>query len=154
MRAGLLHFNQRVLDYGCGRGADVRFLQAHGFNVQGFDPWFAPNPPTGSFDVILCSYVLNVIPERNDRLAALQEIKGKLTTAQGRVLTTTRSQSQVDALAKKSNWTRHLDGYVTPKNTFQRGYNMPELIKFHEEAGWRLIQEFLIKDAACGLFKS
>lgn len=50
-----------VLDYGCGYGRDVEFLQAKGFDVQGYDPHHWPEAPTRKFDTILCSYVLNVL---------------------------------------------------------------------------------------------
>ena len=50
----------RVLDYGCGFGQDVRFLRAKGFDAYGYDPHHAPDLPTGTFDTIVCFYVLNV----------------------------------------------------------------------------------------------
>lgn len=49
----------RILDYGCGYGKDAAEL---GFEV--YDPYFFPNMPRGKFDTILCNYVLNVVPER------------------------------------------------------------------------------------------
>jgi diadenosine tetraphosphate (Ap4A) HIT family hydrolase len=55
----LLH--GRVLDYGCGFGQDVRFLQAKGFDAHGYDPHHAPDWPAGTFDTIVCFYVLNVL---------------------------------------------------------------------------------------------
>jgi ATP adenylyltransferase len=50
----------RCLDYGCGRGKD-----ADTFNMERFDPHWAPQPPTGKFDTILCTYVLNVVPPQD-----------------------------------------------------------------------------------------
>lgn len=50
-----------VLDYGCGFGRDVQFLQAKGFDAQGYDPHYLPDLPTRKFDTILCFYVLNVL---------------------------------------------------------------------------------------------
>ncbi len=46
----------RALDYGCGRGFD-----AEHFGMEKYDPHFAPERPTGRFDVITCNFVLNVI---------------------------------------------------------------------------------------------
>jgi len=52
------------LDYGCGHGADVEFLRSKGFDVEGYDPHHAPERPEGTFDTILCHYVLNVLMQR------------------------------------------------------------------------------------------
>lgn len=54
----------RVLDFGCGHGADVAFLRDQGFDVTAYDPHYAPTPPEGRFDTILCQYVLNVLMRR------------------------------------------------------------------------------------------
>ncbi len=59
-------FNQhliqgRVLDFGSGLGTDVAFLQQKGFDITGYDPYYAPDLPQGKFDTILCTYVLNIL---------------------------------------------------------------------------------------------
>jgi len=51
----------RVLDFGCGYGADVDFLLEKGVDAVGYDPHYAPRLPEGPFDTILCHYVLNVL---------------------------------------------------------------------------------------------
>ena len=51
----------RVLDFGCGLGTDVRFLNKNGFETIGYDPYYYPEIPVGQFDIILCNYVLNVL---------------------------------------------------------------------------------------------
>lgn len=61
---GLGHIRGRVLDFGCGHGADVEFLREKGFDVEGYDPYHAPEQPEGTFDTILCHYVLNVLMQR------------------------------------------------------------------------------------------
>lgn len=50
-----------VLDYGCGFGVDVEFLQKQGYQASGYDPAYFPEKPTGLFDTIICTYVLNVL---------------------------------------------------------------------------------------------
>ena len=74
LRAGLIR--GRVLDFGCGLGADVAFLREKGFDVTGYDPYYAPDPPQGKFDVILCLYVLNVLlpDEQSHVLMAVSEL--------------------------------------------------------------------------------
>jgi diadenosine tetraphosphate (Ap4A) HIT family hydrolase len=61
---GLGHVQGRVLDYGCGYGTDVDFLRSKGFEVEAYDPHHAPGLPEGTFDTILCHYVLNVLLRR------------------------------------------------------------------------------------------
>jgi diadenosine tetraphosphate (Ap4A) HIT family hydrolase len=66
----------RVLDYGCGHGADVRFLSQRGFDAVGYDPHYAPDLPSGPFDTVLCHYVLNVLfpEEQTDVLMNVSEL--------------------------------------------------------------------------------
>ncbi|MDI7274894.1 MAG: methyltransferase domain-containing protein [Anaerolineae bacterium] len=72
--AGLL--TGAVLDFGCGKGADVRFLRAKGFDVTGFDPHYSPARPQGLYDTIICHYVLNVLlpEEQSHVLMAVSEL--------------------------------------------------------------------------------
>ena len=51
----------KVLDFGCGHGADVDFLRKQNLEVSAFDPFYFPNYPSEKFDTILCHYVLNVL---------------------------------------------------------------------------------------------
>lgn len=51
----------KVLDFGCGLGADTKYLQSLGCDVAGYDPYYAPDYPLCRFDTILCHYVLNVL---------------------------------------------------------------------------------------------
>ncbi len=66
----------RVLDFGCGLGADVTFLRRRGFDATGYDPYYAPQQPQGKFDTILCLYVLDVLlpEERPYVLMAVSEL--------------------------------------------------------------------------------
>lgn len=59
----LINKNQTILDYGCGRGKDVQWLNENGYNVRGFDPHWNPDKDAlnQKYDVILCTYVLNVV---------------------------------------------------------------------------------------------
>lgn len=56
--------HQRILDYGCGRGEDVRQLLSRAIRVEGYDPYYQPERPAGLFSVVLCTYVLNVLDPR------------------------------------------------------------------------------------------
>ncbi|MGZ6616518.1 MAG: methyltransferase domain-containing protein [Solirubrobacteraceae bacterium] len=54
-----------VLDYGCGRGADLSYFRSLGIDAVGYDPHepfgFA-EPPAGLFMVVTLIFVLNVLP--------------------------------------------------------------------------------------------
>jgi SAM-dependent methyltransferase len=56
-----------VLDYGCGRGMDGRFLSNIGY-TEYYDPCWNPIDISGkSFSTILCTYVLNVLPKLDEQ---------------------------------------------------------------------------------------
>lgn len=61
------------LDYGCGRGFD-----ADHYDMHGFDPHFRPSEPGDLYDTITCNYVLNVVKDRETRLAILSDIQRRL----------------------------------------------------------------------------
>jgi diadenosine tetraphosphate (Ap4A) HIT family hydrolase len=69
----------RVLDFGCGLGLDGKFLRDRGFEVTDYDPYYAPNYPSGQFETILCIYVLNVLlpEEQSYVLMAVSELLSK-----------------------------------------------------------------------------
>ncbi len=73
-RRGLI--KGRVLDFGCGLGLDGRFLRDKGFEVTDYDPYYAPDYPSGRFETILCIYVLNVLlpEEQSYVLMAVSEL--------------------------------------------------------------------------------
>lgn len=61
----------RVLDFGCGRGDLAKFLDG---DIEQYDPHYAPDKPSGKFDVVVCNYVLNVMGWRR-RKRALAEAR-------------------------------------------------------------------------------
>lgn len=70
----------RVLDFGCGRGDLKKFLDG---DICQWDPFWSPDRPIGQFDVVVCNYVLNVIPfpeHRNVLVDAMNFVRpgGKL----------------------------------------------------------------------------
>lgn len=94
LRSGLIR--GRVLDFGSGLGEDVVFLHQKGFDISGYDPHYAPDPPRGKFDTILCLYVLNVLlPEEQAHvLMAISE----LLASTGRAYFAVRRDIQRDGL--------------------------------------------------------
>jgi len=73
---GLLD-GKRVIDYGCGHGADVDFLDECYIDAVGFDPWWRCNFETlrRKYDAVLCIYVLNTIEVESKRYNILDRIR-------------------------------------------------------------------------------
>ncbi len=51
----------KILDFGCGLGADIAFLEKENYDIKGYDPYYLPDYPNEKFDTIICNYVLNVL---------------------------------------------------------------------------------------------
>jgi hypothetical protein len=80
------HVVGTVLDFGCGRGFDADYLLC-----DGWDPYWRPeNKPTRLYDTVLATYVLNVIPEEDERDRVLHEIEDYLYTHTGVAYITVR----------------------------------------------------------------
>jgi ATP adenylyltransferase len=57
-----------VLDYGCGKGADARYLLKSGYSIDSYDPYWKPDLPIGNvYDTIYCNYVLNVLKKEDEQ---------------------------------------------------------------------------------------
>ena len=51
-----------VLDYGCGKGADAKYLTEKGYLNDSYDPYWKPDElGDRKYDTVLCTFVLNVI---------------------------------------------------------------------------------------------
>lgn len=64
--------NYSLLDYGCGRGDDVRNLTKLGFTITGYDPYWQPNLSASSADAVLLNFVLNTIEDAEERPEVLK----------------------------------------------------------------------------------
>ena len=127
---------KRVLDYGCGKGFDVEYLKNLGFDIKGYEPYACDKyleVPVGKFDIVVNNYVLNVIEDASERANLVETMKNLADM----VVITVRA----DMKSIKATWTPMNDGYLTPKNTFQKIYDEKSL---KEEFG---DVEILYKDA-------
>jgi DNA phosphorothioation-associated putative methyltransferase len=106
-----------LLDYGCGRGADVRLLEKAGIPAVGWDPHFRPDAPLRPADCVNLGYVLNVIEDPAERAATLHnafQLAQKVLIVAVRV-----DQSLGDAL-------EFADGVLTKVGSFQKLYTQQE----------------------------
>jgi DNA phosphorothioation-associated putative methyltransferase len=110
-----------VLDYGCGRGEDVKRLRRMGIDVDGYDPHFFPNLPRKRYDIVNLGYVLNVIQDPSERARVLQQAWELTKVA---LLVSVRTD------APQKGWSRSGDGYLTGTGTFQKLYAGSELLQY------------------------
>lgn len=90
----------RILDYGCGKGADLKFLQEKGYSASGYDPYWLPNDiGQERFDTILCTYVLNVISE-DEAFRVMEKISSTLSEG-GKAFLTVRRDLKKEGLTSR-----------------------------------------------------
>lgn len=122
-----------VLDFGCGRGADLKYYEGCGLRAIGYDPhppfgW--STFPSGQFDLVTVVFVLNVLPSPHERLEVLKKASSCVNPG-APMLVVTRSREEIEAEAKSKQWPQHNDGYWSHegKGTFQKGINREELAR-------------------------
>lgn len=122
-RWGFINTEATVLDYGCGRGDDVRALREAGVVATGWDPHFAPNEPVETSDIVNLGFVLNVIENQTDRTATLR-----------RAFALARNVLSVAVMVpgdgREGRGDAYADGVLTNKGTFQRYFAPTELREY------------------------
>lgn len=137
---GYLEGNYSIFDYGCGRGDDLRELEAHGLDALGWDPNFRPDSDKNEADIVNLGFVLNVIEDQDERLEALLgawELANRLLV----VSVMLANEGYV------SQFKPYKDGVITSRNTFQKYYAQSEIKAYIE----RSLQEEAIP-VAPGIF--
>ena len=130
-----------VLDYGCGRGADVNYFRSLGIDADGYDP-HAPfgfaESPTGLFMVVTLIFVLNVLPTVEARLEVMRGAAARLAP-EGVLIVATRSTAAVRREAARNGWRAWGDGFVSHegRGTFQHGMDAEEIVGLGEMLGLR-----------------
>jgi len=126
LERGLIKPNEKILDYGCGKGSDVETLRSLGFDVEGWDPyqpgWDDPSVLKDEYyDVVLNFYVLNVLPieHRYDVLVGIWRVLRK----GGRAYIAVRDVSE----SKIPKGTPYEDGIITSRGTFQTWFTPEKL---------------------------
>jgi Methyltransferase domain len=97
----------RILDYGAGGGLFANRLMELGFKrIESYDPFSLPVLPSGQFDLITCTEVIEHIPSP---LTALQEMQSLLS--QDGCIIIGESLQPPDIAELRGNW-----WYVAPRN--------------------------------------
>lgn len=123
--AGFLSGQYSVLDYGCGRGDDLRALIADGIECSGWDPVFLPDEEPVTADIVNLGYVINVIEDRDERTATLR----RAFDLSARVLAVSAMLGNDDVFEK---FQPYKDGVVTKAGTFQKYFFQSELREYIE----------------------
>lgn len=89
----------RVLDYGCGHGYDATALGA-----DGYDPFWKPTEPQGLYDTILCTYVLNVIEDVEERRRVLDRIKNLLAPNGNAYVSVRNDTGELNGVTTLGSW--------------------------------------------------
>jgi DNA phosphorothioation-associated putative methyltransferase len=121
-----LNGHYSIFDYGCGQGDDLRELQAHAVNAQGFDPVFAADNPKIPSDVVNLGFVINVIEKPKERADCLRDAFGL-----SQKLLVVSAMLGTDAIIGR--FKPFGDGVLTQRNTFQKYYSQSELKAYIEK---------------------
>lgn len=89
----------RTLDYGCGRGKDSEYI-----GCDGYDPHYRPERPIGTFETIVCNYVLNVIEAESERAAVLRDIQSLLTDNGRAYITVRNDKGALNGYTSRGTW--------------------------------------------------
>jgi DNA phosphorothioation-associated putative methyltransferase len=119
LEAGLLHQTTTFFDYGCGQGGDLERVAKLGYESTGWDPYYRPDSPLVTADVVNLGYVINVIEsqaERREALIKAWELTGQMLIVAAQVL-----------IAQGNSQIAYGDGVITSRNTFQKYYDQEEL---------------------------
>jgi DNA phosphorothioation-associated putative methyltransferase len=126
MDAGFVTAERSYFDYGCGRGDDVRRLQALGISASGWDPGNPATEAPRTAHVVNLGYVVNVIEDPCERALVLRKA---WDLAQSVLVVTARLTIDVkDALGEPFR-----DGVLTRLGTFQKFYQQSELRSWIDE---------------------
>ena len=114
-----------VLDYGCGKGDDIRELEAHEVDCIGWDPVHLPENDLENCDIVNLGFVLNVIEDKEERIETLRrafEYADRLLVV----------SVMIAGDATISQFKPYKDGIITKINTFQKYYAQSEFKYFLE----------------------
>lgn len=126
LKNGVLAEGKTFFDYGCGLGDDIRALTEMGFETHGWDPVYRPEATKVKADVVNLGFVLNVIENQEERVAALKDAfeHAAEVLAVSVMIRTTSNMNLGTPLG---------DGYLSNRNTFQKFYEQAELGEYIEQ---------------------
>ena len=138
MKKRFLDKDKPLLDFGCGRGGDVRYLRNNfGYDAWGYDPYntsrsdkyfimgqevemaFRGEVENGKWEPVTCIYVLNVIMDIEKR----KEVVKRVWDLADKVM-------MFAVRTEKIKGEPCLDGVITKRRTFQRRFSTQDIKAF------------------------
>ncbi len=119
-RHNYLNGDYSIFDFGCGKGDDVRELEAHGLNVNKWDPNSYPEEGKIKSDIVNLGFVINVIEDKAERTSTLKEawdLANKILVV----------SVMIAGDAMINQFAAYKDGVLTKINTFQKYYSQSEV---------------------------
>jgi len=126
LESGIFQEGMSFFDYGCGYGSDGLEVARLGYVVGSWDPFYAPNEPLISSDIVNLGYVINVIEnahERREVLLKAWELTQKILIVSAQVLIDDPNRGVM----------AYEDGIITRRNTFQKYFEQEELKSYIEQ---------------------
>ncbi|MFC5865024.1 DNA phosphorothioation-associated putative methyltransferase [Acidicapsa dinghuensis] len=123
---GIISADIDLLDYGCGHGDDIRYLEQAGINAFGWDPAHRPDGPRRRASIVNLGYVVNVIEDAAERADC---VRSAWNFTGGKLILAARLKS--DLVLKDFEILD--DGYVTRLQTFQKFFEQQELREWIQE---------------------
>jgi len=124
-RYGFLDGRYQLFDYGCGRGDDIRGLSENGLSAKGWDPYYAPENPILSADIVNLGFVINVIEDFEERVEALSRA---WSLSERLLVVSVMLENQNDPRGKQFR-----DGVMTTRGTFQKYFTQSSARSFLEQ---------------------
>ncbi|MDA0935171.1 MAG: DNA phosphorothioation-associated putative methyltransferase [Planctomycetota bacterium] len=118
---GALRTSDCVLDYGCGRGDDVRRLTRQGFDAVGWDPAHATSGRLEARDFVNLGFVLNVIEDPTERVQVLRaawQLSNRVLSVAVQLVGDDRGLGETRPFG---------DGVLTSRGTFQKFFRHTEV---------------------------
>jgi DNA phosphorothioation-associated putative methyltransferase len=122
---GYLNGQYSILDYGCGRGDDLREMESHDIDCLGWDPVHRPEADISPSDIVNLGYVINVIEDKQERIETLQ--RAYHFAEKMLVVSAMLGNERIYERFKP-----YRDGVITTKKTFQKYFQQSELQQFIE----------------------
>jgi DNA phosphorothioation-associated putative methyltransferase len=127
LESNLIQNNSTILDFGCGKGDDVRYLKKNGYKCIGWDPYYSPETKRKPSDIVNLGYVINVIEDHKERVEVLQKA---WTYAKKILIVSARHNLE----QKDEGLIVFQDGFLTRRKTFQKYYQQNELKTWIDES--------------------